>query len=353
MAGPKTKFIRKKIATIRWFVVLAVLSYSYWWVMTNYVVRDFYDPQYVMKLESLQARLREHPGHPLWLTLGSSRVERGFRPGLLEDRMSGKDAPLIYNFGLGGASMFRQYICLRRLLEAGIKPQRVGIEVAGVSMSNQAFEIDDSPQLLIRARKDELNNYIWYSSKPAEFLSGWRQSRLNPAYKFGMKIPHQTLSWRLIPLPWVHYLEKVPYDKWGWFPVEPAPIPPAIYNANFAVAKADFGDKFGDFKISPRTDLPLRHMLEMCKEAGIDAFLVETPEAKEFHALYTPEANAVIESYLAKIEAEYGVPLIDATTWIATEGFTDGYHLNATGAEEFTRRFADELFKTAKTQPVR
>ena len=77
MIRSKTKFIRRKIAGIRWFTGLALLLLLYWWGMTNFVIRDFWDPQYVMKAERLRACINENPGRPLWLVMGTSRVERG------------------------------------------------------------------------------------------------------------------------------------------------------------------------------------------------------------------------------------------------------------------------------------
>jgi hypothetical protein len=342
-AGRKTKFIRDRIATLVWTVGLAVSLLLYWWVMSNYVIRDFWDPQYVMKMERLKARVAENPGRPLWLVMGSSRVERGLRAGILDEGATDKNAPMIFNFGLGGGGMFREFICLRRLLDAGFKPREVGIEIVGGAMSREMFEESNSPNLLVRARRNELKDYLEYSDDPAMFITQWRLSRWDPAYKYGIKVPGQTLAWRLIPLPGVRHLESVPYDKWGWFPQPPAPIPEDDYHRAFEIAKTQFQDKFMNFQISRKTDVPLRRMLEMCRNAGIGVFLLRMPENSDFRAFYTPGANVVIEAYLAKIEGEYGVPMIDATMWIGGGGFTDGHHLNATGAEEFTRRFGAEL----------
>jgi hypothetical protein len=343
MSARKTKFIRRKIAAIRWAVGLAVSLLLYWWVMSNYVIQDFWDPQYVMKFEALQARVAENPGHPLWLIMGSSRVERGLDAGLLAARPGDINSPLIYNFGLGGADIFREYICLRRLLEAGIKPQRVGIEVVGAGLADPAIQTKNSPQLLVRARVSELGDYSAFSDDPSAFLREWRHSRWDPTYKYGMKMPHQTLSWRLIPLPGIRRLEWVPYDKWGWSPQPPGPTPEASYRADFELEKMGIGDKLEHFNILPGNDLALRRILEMCRSAGIKVFLLKTPEGKDFRALYSPAASAMIDSYIAKIQGEYGVPLIDATTWVGREGFTDGHHMNGTGAVEFTRRFGEEL----------
>jgi hypothetical protein len=351
MITRKEKFRRSKVAGLRWFVCFSFLLTGYWWVMSNYVIRDFWDPQYAKKYELLRDRIDENPGRPLWLVMGSSRVDRGLRPALLADRTQGGNAPLIFNFGQGGASLFRQYICLRRIIESGVKPKRVGIEIMGATMSSELFQMADTPELLVRARSDELDDYAQYSMDPSFFISNWERSRWDPAYEYGMKLPRQALTWRLIPIPWVKHFELMAYDKWGWNPQLPAPIPEATYRKDFEIARGQFAGRFKDFKISRQTDVPLRKILDMCKNSGIEVFLLKMPEEKEFQAFYPPQAEAVIDSYLAKIEAEYGVQMIDARSWITEWGFSDGHHLNADGAAEFTKRFGDELFKTAKVQP--
>jgi hypothetical protein len=265
--------------------------------------------------------------------------------------MGDKNAPLIFNGGFGGAGVFREFICLRRLMEDGIKPQRVGIEIVGAIMSHELIPAADEPHYLIRARRNELTDYINYSNSPSYFLGNWKESRWNPDYRFGMKMQYQTRAWRLIPIPWIWHLEKNPYDKWGWISV-PDTTPENAYRANFETAKSQYANNFVDYQIAPKTDLALRRALELCKSAGVDVFLLKMPENDDFRALYTPRANAVLGTYLAKIEGEYDVPLIDASSWITKEGFSDGHHMNGAGGAEFTRRLADELLKTWKTHPA-
>ena len=347
MPGKREEYKRSKIANVCWFVGLAVLLYSYWLVMTNFVIRDFYDPQYALKAGRMEARMKEFPGHPPWVVMGSSRVEYGFRPGVIADRMNEKNAPMIFNFGLGGANLFRQLICLRRLVEDGMKPRRVGIEILGAVMSHELYLFVDDPNLTIRARKDELGVYGSYCNSPENLRHDWICSRFNPAYKYGIKIPNQTLAWRLLPVPLIHEVgEKPPYDKWGWHPGPSAPIPESDFRHGFEIAKNQYKDLFHDFKISPDTDRALMQILDLCKNEGIEVFLFRTPESNVFQALYTPEADTAIDSYIAKIKNQYSVPFIDARSWIGIDGFTDGHHLNATGGEKFTRRFVDELFQT-------
>lgn len=350
----KREFQRGKIANFGWAFTILVLLLAYWWVMANFGIRDFWDPPYAHKHEILQARMKESPNHPLWLIMGSSRPRDGFRPDLLLDRMSGSGAPLIFNFATGGSTLLRQLVCLRRLVADGIKPQRVGIEIVGAFMSNEHDIFASDPKLIIHARRAELDDLLSYSLDPVRARNEWQQSRINPACEYSMKVPGQTLAWRLIPIPPISRLErlfnKFSYDKWGWLPGWEASNSKDDYRKRFEILRKDFVDNFKDFKISRDNDRALRQILDLCKNSGIQAFLFGMPESDDFRAMYTPRANATIESYLGKIESEYDVQMIDARSWIEWQGFVDGHHLNRAGAGKFTRRFGDELFKSAKPQ---
>ena len=87
--------------------------------------------------------------------------------------------------------------------------------------------------------------------------------------------------------------------------------------------------------------------LDLCRSRGIDVFLFKRPEHPDFQKLYTPEADAVIDAYLAGIGREYGAEMIDARSWVTDwDCFMDGHHLNAVGGKIFTLRFAETLGAT-------
>ncbi len=57
MASPRQKFRRGKLAVLGWFGGFLLLFLIYWWVMTNFVIPDFWDPQYSLKPSLLQTRM--------------------------------------------------------------------------------------------------------------------------------------------------------------------------------------------------------------------------------------------------------------------------------------------------------
>ncbi len=347
MIRSRKKFRRGRLAGVLWFLGTLVSLYLYWLVMANFIIRDFFDPPYAVKAEFLRERVAEYPGHPLWVVMGSSRVLFGFQPDILADRMREKNAPLIYNFGLSGVSLFRQYITFNRLLEDGFNPRRVGIEIFAADLKRELFTTTEAPSLCVRARRNEFADYIRYSETPPDFIDIWKRSRWDPIYKYGMILQHQTRSWRLIPLPGIRRMEKNAYDKWGWVLMSET-TSEQEYRDEFAVNKKRYEDDFAHFEVSQNADIVLRKFLDLCRDRGIPAFLLKMPESDDFRALHTAEGDAKLAAYLATIQREYqGVQLVDASLWVERTGFTDGHHLNGTGALKFTLRFGDELFKMA------
>ncbi len=347
MIRSKAKFRRNRIIAMAWLAAFVAGFMIYWLIMVNYGIRDFWDPTYAEKSERLSALVKNHPGRPLWVVLGTSHVEFGLRLWAAEDLLSGSNAPWIFNFGLSGAGVYRQSVVLKRLVADHLKPQRVGIELMGPLMGRDDEMFADDPRLAMRARRSELDDLCSHSSKPDEIRADWKESRLNPCYEYGMRLPDQTLTLRLLPIPGIRHFESHAYDAWGWCTGVPQSEPEDRYRAGFKAAAGEFVKDFsGNFAISKAVDGELRAALDLCRKEGIEAFLVRMPEARDFQAIYTSQANTALANYVEQIKNEYHVPVIDARSWFPEgKDFLDGHHLNAISAQAFTRQFVQELLK--------
>src|SRR5437868_5957573 len=69
---------------------------------------EYRDPEYGIKRALLRERLREKPGSPLALVLGSSRVLQGFRPDVLPPCPTPEGAAVVFNFGQTGHGPLHQ-----------------------------------------------------------------------------------------------------------------------------------------------------------------------------------------------------------------------------------------------------
>src|SRR4051794_4989235 len=88
------------------------------------------DPEFGRKLADLRRLTAAGPrGGPLVLMFGSSRVATGFRPGSLDALAGpGDGGPLVYNFAQVGSGPEMAHLSLRRLLDAGVRPDWVFLE---------------------------------------------------------------------------------------------------------------------------------------------------------------------------------------------------------------------------------
>ena len=111
----RSKFRARGFQAILWTFGLFVVTNLTWLGMTQFVYPAFWDLTYKAKSDAMRARISQAPNRPLWLLFGTSKLQQGFRPLMLDPKLTAPDAPLIYNFGLPGADALREWICLRRL----------------------------------------------------------------------------------------------------------------------------------------------------------------------------------------------------------------------------------------------
>lgn len=347
----KAKIGRKGGADFLWFLAFFLIPLVPWWIVTDVMIPDFWDTQYVMKINGLKACIATAPQHPLWVVMGSSRVEYGFCPRVMEDRMKPQGAPFIYNFGMGGADLFRQYIALRRMISDGIKPARVGIELMGAALGSPTSPAIENNSLAVRARSDELADYVKYSSVPGETRIAWYQSRFRPTFEYGTEVPAQALYLRWPALPIVRKMgTPPPFDRWGWHITMPYQKHPATEQSRIEeIARNTYIPMIKeDFEITTLQRDMARRILELCRSEKISVFLIRMPESGRFQEIYTPRANAAIDSWISDLVTANNIPFIDARNWIETKGFYDGHHMNGDGAEKFSSILGDVLFPAVK-----
>jgi hypothetical protein len=82
----------------------------------------------------------------------------------------------------------------------------------------------------------------------------------------------------------------------------------------------------------------------LCRQQNIATTLLVMPEGPEFQSWYAPAARAEIDTYLSRLSRDYGIPLIDARSWLPDTAFFDSHHLHPDGATAFTQRFERAVF---------
>lgn len=292
---------------------------------------ELLDPKYGCRMLALRDRQRANSERPLWLVLGTSRTEQGFRPGELE-RVSG---PLFYNLGRGGSSPLMYLLTLRRLLADGIRPTGLLVEIfppalaadeEGVTIHKPTLRdlpllrrYPVSAQTWALAAEDRL--LLWYKYRNA-LLAQVAPQALSPRARWGDRLwDYRGGEWRIIGAG-----------------VEASERRRLTDDAHRRYAAA-----LHDFSVAEVANRALRELLQTCRRQRIDVVLFLMPEASEFRGWYPPATRCRLSSYLDALQREHGVPLIDAGDWIDDAEFSDGHHLLARGATAFTQRFAAEV----------
>jgi len=312
---------------------------------------EFLDPKYGCRLLALRALWEKQKERTLFLVLGSSRAEQGFRPSLLAldaapvtlhdpsgaalIPMQAPSRPLFYNMARGGSSPLLYLLTLHRLLADGIHPHVLLVEIfppALVAEEESAVvnkpTLRDWPVL----RRYPVKGRTW---------AFWLQDRLLLWYKYRSGF-----------LAWAAPQWLLPHARWGENLWDSRSGEWRVIGDNVSAAERlrltndawrRYAPSLQHFRIADDADHALRELLDVCRAQRIAVVLFLMPEASVFRGWYPPDALHQLADYLAMLHHDYGVPVIDARRWIADWDFSDGHHLLSWGANVFTRRFAKEV----------
>lgn len=287
------------------------------------------DPEYGTKLVSLRARLSENPQSPMVVMLGSSRTLNGLRPDLLP-----ADSPRVFNFGLTSHDPVQELLCFRRLLDDGILPAGLVVEIAPILLGGDRMAV-----ALHRQKWSDLRNLQGYEGGRAASYFGWMEHRIVPSFSYRYALlsryrPH----W----MPWEQRRDGIwtQTDGNGWFA---ARIPAGGRQAALDLAKKSFGPVLESFTLNPVQDKALRELIALAEARGVPIALLAMPEGNVFQSWYSEETRSAVDAYLGEIQRGCGVEVVDARDWIPDEAaYLDSHHLLPEGAARFSERFAIE-----------
>jgi hypothetical protein len=302
---------------------------------------EFRDLEYGSKRALLRERLRENPGRPLALVLGSSRVLSGLRPDLLPPCPTPQGQAVVFNFGMTGNGPLHQLLCLRRLLAEGYRPRWVVVEVLPA-----LFPLEYTGEELIKVERQgwaDLALLRGYFADPARLYVRWAESRLVPWFSCRFCLLNRYLpAW--VPRDWrVEDLCNT-LDGCGWGRL-PSRLSAAERERGLRAAWQQHAPVLQQFHIAGTPDRALRQLLGLCRQKRIDVALLLMPEGTAFQSWYPPSARAGLKTYLATLTRDYGVPVIDAQGWVPEEDFCDSHHLRPEGAALFSERFGRQALR--------
>ena len=326
---------RSPLAALAWGLALFLAAQLALNLYLDFRRPERRDLVYGLKLKLLRRQVAASPGRSLVLALGCSRVEWGLRPDALPPAPGG---PVVFNFGVGGAGPFAELLYLRRLLDAGVRPDGVLLEVA-------------PPLLTVNCAGPEwlpAHHLAWsdlplaarYRRDRRALLLDWAWARLAPCHSYRFTLLN-ALAPRWVPVDRRLDVQDAlaAMDDHGWGGRAYTAVTAEERARNLEKARREYQDRLAHFAIDPAADRALREALMLCRDRTVPTALFLMPEGSTFAAFYAPGARSAIDAYVAGLCRDFAVPLVDARDWMADDQFWDNHHLLAGGAEGFTRRF--------------
>jgi hypothetical protein len=344
MRNGRRNFTSSCRAILAWGSVFYLVLQLALGIMTDHWLPALRDPEYGYKLSLLRTRLAEQPGRELIVILGSSRAGYGFRPEEVPAwQMPGEEPPLLFNFAMTGSGPMMELLCLHRLLAAGIRPNRVIIEVLPPNLHQEGTWAELNWLSISRLGWEDMQLVSRFAERPRQLWFDWWRARTAPAFTQRFCIMS-----RYAP-GWLHWGMRqdiwLGLDRTGWMIYPNTILDAAQQYRALEFARQQYAVPLAHFRITAVADGALRELLELCRQRQIAALLLLMPEGTEFQSWYTPAARAEIDRYLACLSRGYDVPLVDARSWLPDTAFFDSHHLHPDGATAFTQRLAREVFK--------
>lgn len=314
------------------------------------------DPVYFDKLALLRrhpAFFTDDPGRPTtMLFVGSSRTLNAVDAAAAGRQLSAALGRPVqaFNFAQAGAGPVTNAVYVRRLIAAGARPDFVLIEVHPVFLAGQRSPPPEARWLLpFRLRPDELPVVRGFGFPIADPPTHGPRGLIAPLYEFRFIVLDRYAPGLLLDdnrLAGGH-----PTDDRGFVRAGDV-LSPARRAALTARVHSQYADHLPGYRPTGPGVAALRDPLDRCRDAGWRAGLVLLPESAEFRGWYPPAGLAELDSVLAGLAAEYGVPVFDARGWVPDELNADGHHLTGPGADVLTDRLArDALAPWIGTRP--
>jgi len=352
LALARSRRLRQSAGAVAcWFLLFYALSQ---WAIGLVVDRCRPVPfEIVRRVKGRQIRelAARAPDRPLVVMLGSSRVDQAFQAGRLAGLPGPDGRPLLaYNFGVPASGALHEWLYLREMLDAGIRPRLLLVEyvrpLLGVPRRGLISEEEwmaapwSRPERLVR---------LWpYLDRPRRKAYEWLAARLAPAYTF-----HADFDvWLQLTLHPERFPRDQSYDQdvWGWR--LPEPLTDADCAARLHVCRLQYAATLAQMHPGNASRRALHDLLACCRREGIAVALIVMPESNAFRSYYSPQGWAESEQLLAELSNTHGVEVIDAGHWIDDREFADGHHLRAEGATRFTTRLIGEIQRLLRQSPL-
>jgi hypothetical protein len=256
----------------------------------------------------------------------------------------GPTDPLIYNFGYRGALPLWSWMNLLRLLDHGIRPQFVVVQLALAECGVARSAEEQLSRWTNRISSADVLRLHPYANNTLSFPSRWIGSRLAAWQTFAECIRSDVLrEWDPEKVRRSHSWEIM--DRYGFVPLLTRESDSSRREERFAVALQRHARSLAGRPVSELTRRVHRDLVDRCAAEGIRVALAWAPESPRYRSENDPAAPRIVEEYSRFLSTELGAEVFPAAEHLAESDFVDGYHLLPAGATTYSRWLAETHLK--------
>lgn len=295
---------------------------------------EWRDPEFGHRLREFQKSPR--PDY-LVAIVGSSRTQMGLNPEVF-DLPPGVGA---YNFAQSGSGPIQELLTLRRLLDAGVCPDLLLVEVLPATLSDRSTVNRVMPSDRFDWR--DLNYLAGYREPGASLHAAWLRSRLTP-WSESRSVLISRAGWgSLLPTESRRDFLWKQTRPGGWMPYFFENVPADKREAGLQRTHTEYAACLSDLTIDPAARRAHDEILAVATEHGIRVAFFGMPESPRFRSWASPKTRKTVAVYLDELATKSGQPVADMGAWSNDEtDFADGHHLLRHAANATSERFARE-----------
>jgi hypothetical protein len=278
------------------------------------------------------------------VAFGSSRTQMGISPTVM-DFPDGPHTPLVYNFGYRGAQPLATHLNFTRVLDAGVKPDAILIQLAPVEVAETlAPERAFPPSWLPRLTLADQRRLALPITDPWVFQKAWLSTRLTLWKTYREAVLSDLLPDWQTPTQRIEFSWEAMDDR-GFAPFAYAIVPDVVRAITANDIRTRYGWVHAAFAPGERTGPVLREWVSRCKAEGIPIAFFWAPEAPSCRALYSSASLEALAAYSKQLGDEFGAPVFPTPTHLQESDFADGFHLMKPGAVKYSRWLAENYLK--------
>jgi hypothetical protein len=331
---------RRAVASMVWAWFIAMAAFNFF---LHEARPDWNNPRLAAQHQQLRREIRNAGDARTVVILGSSRSQMGLSPAAMTGP-NGATGAVVVNFSTPGAGPYRHLLALHRLIESGLRPDAVLIEILPIHLG---VESKDSPEVELAHGPAEFSRsdffaYGPYWRQPLDSTGTWAEARFRIASAQRIAILARTAPW-LLNAEETSRFRIDPPEYGGWIRFDKPDMSDAERARRFAHSEREYRNALSRFAVNPDIARVYRDLIDRCRAEGIAVALFFMPESPRFRQWTSPETKHTIMAFVHTLARESGTAVFDATDWIDREtDFSDGHHLLAHGAIPFSERFGRE-----------